>query len=239
MPTLVLLRHGQSQWNLENRFTGWVDVDLTAEGEAQAKRGGELIKAEGIDIDLAFTSVLTRAIRTCNLCLEAAGQSYVPVTKDWRLNERHYGGLTGLDKAETAAKHGDDQVKIWRRSYDVPPPPLDAGSAYDFKGDRRYAGAVLPDTESLKTTLERVMPAWTGEIAPALTAGKTVLVAAHGNSIRAIIKSLFDLDEKTILEIEVPTGNPLVVHLDPALKPQWAKYLDEARANPLPEIVEA
>jgi len=237
MPTLILLRHGQSQWNLENRFTGWVDVNLTAEGEAQATRGGELIKAEGLDIDQAFTSVLTRAIRTCNLALEAAGQSYVPVTKDWRLNERHYGGLTGLDKAETAAKHGEDQVKIWRRSYDVPPPPLDADSPYDFNGDRRYAGAELPDTESLKTTLERVMPFWDGAIAPALKTGKTVLVAAHGNSIRAIIKKLFNLDEKTILDVEVPTGNPLVVQLDANLKPTGAKYLDTARANPLPELV--
>lgn len=236
MPTLVLLRHGQSQWNLENRFTGWVDVNLTAEGEAQATRGGELIKAEGIEIDKAFTSVLTRAIRTCNLALEAAGQSFVPVVKDWRLNERHYGGLTGLDKAETAAKHGEDQVKIWRRSYDVPPPPLEAGSAYDFKGDRRYAGADLPDTESLKTTLDRVMPFWTGDIVPALKDGDTVLVAAHGNSIRAIIKSLFDLSDEAILEIEVPTGNPLVVKLDDNLKPVSAKYLDQARANPLPEI---
>jgi 2,3-bisphosphoglycerate-dependent phosphoglycerate mutase len=236
MPTLVLLRHGQSQWNLENRFTGWVDVNLTAEGEAQATRGGELIKAEGIEIDKAFTSVLTRAIRTCNLALEAAGQSFVPVVKDWRLNERHYGGLTGLDKAETAAKHGEDQVKIWRRSYDVPPPPLEAGSAYDFKGDRRYAGADLPDTESLKTTLDRVMPFWTGDIVPALKAGDTVLVAAHGNSIRAIIKSLFDLSDEAILEIEVPTGNPLVVKLDDNLKPLSAKYLDTARANPLPAI---
>jgi 2,3-bisphosphoglycerate-dependent phosphoglycerate mutase len=236
MPTLVLLRHGQSQWNLENRFTGWVDVNLTNEGEAQATRGGELIKAEGIEIDKAFTSVLTRAIRTCNLALEAAGQSFVPVVKDWRLNERHYGGLTGLDKAETAAKHGEDQVKIWRRSYDVPPPPLEAGSAYDFKGDRRYAGADLPDTESLKTTLDRVMPFWTGDIVPALKAGDTVLVAAHGNSIRAIIKSLFDLSDEAILEIEVPTGNPLVVQLDANLKPLSAKYLDTARANPLPVI---
>ena len=236
MPTLVLLRHGQSQWNLENRFTGWVDVNLTAEGEAQATRGGELIKAEGIEIDKAFTSVLTRAIRTCNLALEAAGQSFVPVVKDWRLNERHYGGLTGLDKAETAAKHGEDQVKIWRRSYDVPPPPLEAGSTYDFNGDRRYAGANLPDTESLKTTLDRVMPFWTGDIVPALKAGDTVLVAAHGNSIRAIIKSLFDLSDEAILEIEVPTGNPLVVKLDDKLKPVSAKYLDTARANPLPVI---
>jgi 2,3-bisphosphoglycerate-dependent phosphoglycerate mutase len=236
MPTLVLLRHGQSQWNLENRFTGWVDVNLTAEGEAQATRGGELIKAEGIEINKAFTSVLTRAIRTCNLALEAAGQSFVPVVKDWRLNERHYGGLTGLDKAETAAKHGEDQVKIWRRSYDVPPPPLEAGSAYDFKGDRRYAGADLPDTESLKTTLDRVLPFWTGDIVPALKHGDTVLVAAHGNSIRAIIKSLFDLSNEAILEIEVPTGNPLVVKLDDNLKPVSVKYLDAARANPLPVI---
>lgn len=234
MPTLVLLRHGQSQWNLENRFTGWVDVNLTAEGEAQARRGGELIKAEGINIDQAFTSVLTRAIRTCNLALTAAGQSYVPVIKDWRLNERHYGGLTGLDKAETAAKHGDEQVKIWRRSYDVPPPPLDADSPYDFKGDRRYAGANLPDTESLKTTLDRVLPMWEGEIAPQLKAGKTVLVAAHGNSIRAIIKSLFNLSEKAILDIEVPTGNPLVIQLDDSLKPVAVKYLDAERANPVP-----
>jgi 2,3-bisphosphoglycerate-dependent phosphoglycerate mutase len=236
MPILVLLRHGQSQWNLENRFTGWVDVNLTSEGEAQATRGGELIKAEGIEIDKAFTSVLTRAIRTCNLALEAAGQSFVPVVKDWRLNERHYGGLTGLDKAETAAIHGEDQVKIWRRSYDVPPPPLEAGSVYDFKGDRRYDGAPLPDTESLKTTLGRVMPFWTGDIVPALKAGDTVLVAAHGNSIRAILKSLFDLSEEAILEVEVPTGNPLVVKLDDSLKPVSAKYLDTARANPLPVI---
>jgi len=236
MPTLVLLRHGQSQWNLENRFTGWVDVNLTAEGEAQATRGGELIKAEGIEIDQAFTSVLTRAIRTCNLALEAAGQSYVPVIKDWRLNERHYGGLTGLDKAETAAKHGEEQVKIWRRSYDVPPPPLEAGSAYDFNVDRRYAGATLPDTESLATTLDRVLPMWDSEIVPQLKAGKTVLVAAHGNSIRAIVKLLFNLSNEEILDIELPTGNPLVLKLDDALKPISAKYLDAARANPLPAI---
>ncbi|MDV6332460.1 2,3-diphosphoglycerate-dependent phosphoglycerate mutase [Asticcacaulis sp. 201] len=236
MPTLVLLRHGQSQWNLENRFTGWVDVNLTSEGEAQATRGGELIKAEGINIDEAFTSVLTRAIRTCNLALEAAGQSYVPVVKDWRLNERHYGGLTGLDKAETAAKHGEEQVKIWRRSYDVPPPPLEAGSAYDFKADRRYAGATLPDTESLATTLDRVLPMWEGEIAPQLKAGKTILVAAHGNSIRAIVKLLFNLSNEAILDVELPTGNPLVLKLDDNLKPLSAKYLDTARANPLPVI---
>lgn len=236
MPKLILLRHGQSQWNLENRFTGWVDVNLTAEGEAQAVKGGELIKAEGIEIDRAFTSVLTRAIRTCNLALDAAGQSYVPVIKDWHLNERHYGGLTGLDKAETAALHGDEQVKIWRRSYDVPPPELSADSAYDFSKDRRYAGSVLPRTESLKTTLDRVLPFWDGSIVPALKAGDTVLVAAHGNSIRAIIKLLFNLGEAEILEVEVPTSNPLVIDLDAALKPVSAKYLDAERANPVPVL---
>ena len=236
MPKLILLRHGQSQWNLENRFTGWVDVNLTNEGEAQATRGGELLKAEGIHVDRAFTSVLTRAMRTCELALAAAGQSTVPVVKDWRLNERHYGGLTGLDKAETAALHGDEQVKIWRRSYDVPPPPLAADSEYDFNNDPRYEGAVLPNTESLKTTLDRVLPFWEGAIVPALKNGETVLVAAHGNSIRAIIKSLFDLSNEAILDIEVPTGNPLVVDLDANLKPLAAEYLDAARANPLPKI---
>lgn len=236
MPKLILLRHGQSQWNLENRFTGWVDVNLTAEGEAQATRGGELLKADGIHVDRAFTSVLTRAMRTCELALAAAGQTTVPVVKDWRLNERHYGGLTGLDKAETAAIHGDEQVKIWRRSYDVPPPPLAADSEYDFNNDPRYEGAVLPNTESLKTTLDRVLPFWEGAIVPALKNGETVLVAAHGNSIRAIIKSLFDLSDEAILDIEVPTGNPLVVELDANLKPLAAEYLDAARANPLPKI---
>ena len=237
MPTLVLLRHGQSQWNLENRFTGWVDVDLTAEGEAQARKGGELIKAAGIDLDEAFTSVQARAIRTCNLALDAAGQSFVPVTKDWRLNERHYGGLTGLNKTETAAKHGADQVKIWRRSYDVPPPPLPPGGEYDFAKDRRYAGAVLPLTESLKTTLERVQPYWEGEIAPHLKAGETVLVAAHGNSLRAIVKLLFGLSDEAIIDVEVPTGNPLLIELSPDLEPRRARYLDEARAQKLPELV--
>ncbi|CAN5330813.1 2,3-diphosphoglycerate-dependent phosphoglycerate mutase [soil metagenome] len=236
MPTLVLLRHGQSRWNLENRFTGWVDVDLTAEGEAQARHGGELLKAAGVQFDLAYTSVLTRAIRTCCLALEAAGQSFVPMIKDWRLNERHYGGLTGLDKAETAAKHGDDQVKIWRRSYDIPPPPLEAGSEYDFTRDRRYAGADLPNTESLKTTLERVLPYWEAEIAPKLAAGETVLVAAHGNSLRAIVKHLFGVPDDQIVEVEIPTGNPLLIELDASLKPIAARYLDTARATHLPTV---
>ena len=234
MPVLVLLRHGQSQWNLENRFTGWVDVDLTAEGEAQARKGGELIKAAGIDLDEAFTSVQTRAIRTGNLALDAAGQSFVPVTKDWRLNERHYGGLTGLNKAETAQKHGEEQVTIWRRSYDIPPPPLAPGGEYDFSNDRRYAGKDLPDTESLKTTLTRVLPYWESAIAPKLKAGETILVAAHGNSLRAIVKHLFDVPDDQIVHVEIPTGNPLVIDLDADLKPTGARYLDESRAQPLP-----
>jgi 2,3-bisphosphoglycerate-dependent phosphoglycerate mutase len=234
MPTLVLLRHGQSQWNLENRFTGWVDVDLTAEGEAQARKGGELIKQAGIAFDRAYTSVLTRAIRTCSLALSAAGQAFVPVVKDWRLNERHYGGLTGLDKAETAKRHGDAQVKLWRRSYDVPPPPLEAGSDYDFRRDRRYSGAAIPDTESLKTTLDRVQPYWEQEIAPHLKAGETILIAAHGNSLRAIVKLLFQVPDDAIVGVEIPTGNPLLIELDSDLKPVKARYLDEGRAEKLP-----
>jgi 2,3-bisphosphoglycerate-dependent phosphoglycerate mutase len=236
LPTLILLRHGQSQWNLENRFTGWVDVDLTAEGEAQAKKGGELIKAASLQIDRCYTSVQTRAIRTSWLALAAAGQAFVPETKDWRLNERHYGGLTGLNKAETAAKHGEDQVKVWRRSYDVPPPPLEAGGEYDFAKDRRYAGATLPSTESLKTTLERVQPYFDAEIAPKLKGGETILIAAHGNSLRAIVKLLFGLSEAAIIDVEIPTGNPLVVDLDAGLKPTAARYLDAARATDLPLI---
>jgi len=235
MPTLVLLRHGQSQWNLENRFTGWVDVDITAQGEAEAKKAGELIKAAGIRFDRAYTSVLTRAIRTGQTALEVAGQGDLPLVRDWRLNERHYGGLTGLNKAETAEKHGEEQVKIWRRSYDVPPPPLAADSEYDFSHDPRYAGATLPDTESLKTTLDRVRPYWEGEIAPHLKAGETVLVAAHGNSLRAIVKLLFNVPDDQIVGVEIPTGNPLVVELDANLRPTSARYLDEARAQAIPE----
>ncbi|OYU69349.1 MAG: phosphoglyceromutase [Alphaproteobacteria bacterium PA2] len=236
MPTLILLRHGQSRWNLEDKFTGWVDVDLTPEGEAQARKGGELIAAAGIQIDRAFTSVLTRAIRTLWLALTAAGQVYIPETKDWRLNERHYGGLTGLNKTETAAKHGADQVKVWRRSYDIPPPPMAADSEYDFSKDRRYAGAVLPVTESLKTTLERVEPYWNAEIAPKLAAGETVLVAAHGNSLRAIVKLLYSIADDAIVGVEIPTGNPLVIDLDAGLKPVAARYLDADRAEALPAI---
>jgi 2,3-bisphosphoglycerate-dependent phosphoglycerate mutase len=236
LPTLVLLRHGQSQWNLEDRFTGWVDVDLTAEGEDQARRGGELIAAAGIALDRCHTSVLTRAIRTSWLALAAAGQAFVPEVKDWRLNERHYGGLTGLNKAETAAKHGAEQVRIWRRSYDTPPPPLAPGGEFDFASDRRYAGVTLPDTESLATTLDRVKPYWDGEIVPQLKAGQTLLVAAHGNSLRAIVKLLFGLDGEGIMAVEVPTGNPLLIDLDAGLKPSGARYLDPARAQPLPAM---
>ena len=236
MPTLILLRHGQSQWNLEDRFTGWVDVDLTAQGEAEARKGGELIQAAGLSIDRCFTSVLTRAIRTSWLALHAAGQAFVPEVKDWRLNERHYGGLTGLNKAETAAQHGADQVRIWRRSYDVPPPELAPGGDYDFARDRRYAGAVLPTTESLKTTLARVEPYWRAQIVPCLTRGETVLVAAHGNSLRAIVKLLFEVSDEAIVGVEIPTSNPLVVNLDAGLKPTAARYLDAARATALPAL---
>ena len=239
MPRLILLRHGQSQGNLENRFTGWVDVDLTAEGEAQARRGGELIADAGFRPDVMFTSVLTRARRTGALALDTAGLRDVPVVEDWRLNERHYGGLTGLDKAETAEKHGADQVKFWRRSYDVPPPPLAAGGAYDFAADPRYAGKAIPDTESLKTTLERVQPYWDAEIAPRLKAGEDVLIAAHGNSLRAIVKLLFRVPDDAIVGVEIPTGNPLEIDLDADLRPTAARYLDAARAQPLPPLPEA
>lgn len=236
MPQLALLRHGQSRWNLENRFTGWVDVDLTPEGEAQAKRGGALLGEAGVEFDRMHTSVLTRAIRTGTLALEAMGQAWLPVAKDWRLNERHYGALTGLNKAETAAQHGEDKVKIWRRSYDVPPPPLAEGGQYDFTRDRRYAGIPgLPRTESLKTTLERVLPYWKQAIAPDLAAGRNVIVAAHGNSLRAIVKHLFGVSDTAIVNVEIPTGNPLLIELGASLKPAVAAYLDVSRAEALPD----
>lgn len=234
MPHLALLRHGQSQWNLDNRFTGWVDVDLTPEGEAQARRAGDLLGAAGAPFDKIYMSVLTRAIRTGNLALERAGLNWLPVAKDWRLNERHYGALTGLNKAETAAKHGEEQVKVWRRSYDIPPPPLAPGGEFDFTKDRRYAGAQLPLTESLKTTLDRVLPYWAEAIAPDLRAGKNLIIAAHGNSLRAIVKHLFGVADDAIVGVEIPTGNPLLIELDAALKPKSARYLDESRAEKLP-----
>lgn len=236
MPYLALLRHGQSQWNLENRFTGWVDVDLTPAGEAQARRSGELLAASGVAFDKLFTSVQTRAIRTGSLATEAAGLAWLPVARDWHLNERHYGALTGLDKAETAAKHGEEQVKVWRRSYDVPPPPLEAGGEFDLSKDRRYAGVEVPATESLKLTLERVLPYWREAIAPDLKAGKNLIIAAHGNSLRAIVKHLFAVPDGDIVHVEIPTGNPLLIELDANLKPIAVRYLDEARAEKLPAL---
>jgi 2,3-bisphosphoglycerate-dependent phosphoglycerate mutase len=236
MPRLILLRHGQSQWNLDNRFTGWVDVDLTAEGEAQARRAGEQIAAAGFRPSVMFTSVLKRATRTGALALDSAGLKDVPVIHDWRLNERHYGGLTGLNKAETTATHGEAQVLIWRRSYDIPPPPLEAGSEWDFAADLRYAGQAIPDTESLKTTLDRVLPYWDEAIVPRLKAGEDVLIAAHGNSLRAIVKHLFAVPDDRIVAVEIPTGNPLEIDLDAALRPVAARYLDASRATELPSI---
>jgi 2,3-bisphosphoglycerate-dependent phosphoglycerate mutase len=236
MPTLVLLRRGLSQWNLEDRFTGWVDVDLSPQGEAEATRSGELIADAGLAFDRAFASVLTRAIRTADLALAVAGQLWIPMEKDWRLNERHYGALTGLNKAETAAKLGDEQVQLWRRSYDIPPPPLPADSEFDFSRDRRYAGVEVPATETLKSTLERVQPYWDNRIAPALKGGERLLIAAHGNSIRAIVKLLFNVSDQAIPGVEIPTGNPLQIELDGDLRPTGARYLDEARAQTLPAV---
>ena len=235
MPTLVLLRHGQSAWNLENRFTGWVDVDLSDRGVTEAERGGKLIKEAGFAFDRMFTSVLTRAIRTGEIALRLSDQLWIPVVKDWRLNERHYGGLTGLDKAETTARHGADQVHVWRRSYDIPPPPLEAGSPFEFSGDRRYVGASIPDSESLKTTLERVLPYWEAEVAPSIVQGERLLIAAHGNSLRAIAKHLFDVSDADIPGLEIPTGNPLAIELNASgRRAVSARYLDQARAQPLP-----
>ncbi len=227
MPTLILMRHGQSGWNLENRFTGWWDVNITETGVAEAQAAGREMKARGFTIDSAYTSLLTRAIRTLNLALENMDQLWVPVIKDWRLNERHYGGLTGLNKAETAAKHGEEQVFIWRRSFDIPPPPLEAGSTFDVSADRRYTGLPTPLTESLKDTIARVLPCWDEHIAPDLRAGKTVLVSAHGNSLRALVKHLDGLSDEEITRVEIPTGSPLVYQLDDALKPSDKYYLKD------------
>jgi len=227
LPTLVLIRHGQSAWNLENRFTGWWDVDLTPQGEAEAKAAGELLAARGLDFDLAFTSVQTRAIRTLHIALRAMGRLWLPEEKHWRLNERHYGGLTGLNKAETAAKHGDEQVHIWRRSFDTPPPPLEPGGPYDLAGDRRYAGIPIPARESLKDTIARVLPYWEERIAPALREGQRVLIAAHGNSLRALVKHLSVIPDEEITGLEIPTGKPIVYELDDALRPIDRYYLHE------------
>jgi 2,3-bisphosphoglycerate-dependent phosphoglycerate mutase len=227
MPTLVLIRHGQSAWNLENRFTGWWDVDLTDKGVAEARAAGELMAAKGLDFDLTFTSYQSRAIRTLNLALEAMGRLWLPVEKHWRLNERHYGGLTGLDKAETAAKHGDAQVKIWRRSFDTPPPPMEAGGPYDLTQDRRYAGIDVPAAESLKDTIARVLPYWNERIAPALKSGQRVLISAHGNSLRALVKHLSNIPDGDITELEIPTGQPIVYELDESLGAKDRYYLSE------------
>jgi len=227
MPRLVLIRHGQSAWNLENRFTGWWDVDVTEKGAAEARAAGELMAAKGLDFDMTFTSLKTRAIKTLNLALEAMGRLWLPVEKDWRLNERHYGGLTGLDKAETAAKHGDEQVHIWRRSFDIPPPPLETGSAYDLSQDRRYAGIAIPQTESLKDTIARVLPYWEQRIAPALKDGQRVLISAHGNSLRALVKHLSGISDDDITSLEIPTGQPIVYDLDANLNATDRYYLNE------------
>ena len=227
MPRLILVRHGQSQWNLENRFTGWWDVDLTPKGEDEARAAGALLADKGMLPTVAFTSVQTRAIRTLHLALEAAARVWIPETKDWRLNERHYGGLTGLDKAETAAKHGDEQVKVWRRSFDIPPPVLEAGSQFDLSGDARYAGIAIPSTESLKDTIARVLPYYESAITPALRSGETVLVAAHGNSLRALVKHLSGISDADITGLEIPTGQPIVYELDSALAAQERYYLSE------------
>ncbi len=227
MPTLVLIRHGQSAWNLENRFTGWWDVNLTEQGIAEAKAAGELMAAKGLDFDICYTSLQTRAIKTLNLALEAMGRLWLPVEKDWRLNERHSGGLTGLNKAETAAKHGEAQVKIWRRSFDIPPPLLDAGSEFDLGQDRRYAGIAIPQTESLKDTIARVLPYWEAKIAPDLKAGKRVVISAHGNSLRALVKHLSGISDDEITSLEIPTGQPIVYELADDLTALDRYYLSE------------
>lgn len=228
MPKLILVRHGQSQWNLENRFTGWWDVDLTERGVEEAMAAGALMKDKGVLPTRAFTSVQTRAIRTLHLALHQAGRLWIPETKDWRLNERHYGGLTGLDKQETRDKHGDEQVHIWRRSFDVPPPVLEPGSKYDLSSDPRYAGIDIPRTESLKLTIERVLPYWQSDILPVLSRGETVIISAHGNSLRALVKHLSDISDEDITELEIPTGQPIIYDFDDAMVPGERYYLKDS-----------
>lgn len=227
MPTLVLIRHGQSAWNLENRFTGWWDVDLTEQGVKEAWAAGALMRDKGLDFDMTYTSFQSRAIKTLNLALEAMGRLWLPTEKSWKLNERHYGGLTGLDKAETAAKHGDDQVKIWRRSFDIPPPLPEEGSPWDLARDARYKGIPIPQTESLKDTIARVLPYWEERIAPDLRAGKRVLIAAHGNSLRALVKHLSGISDADIAALEIPTGQPIVYELADDLTALDRYYLNE------------
>ncbi len=225
---LVLCRHGQSDWNLKNLFTGWTDVDLTEQGVQEAVDAARTLKDSGYEFDIAFTSVLTRAIRTLWLMLDEMDRMWLPVIRDWRLNERHYGSLQGLNKAETAAKYGEDQVHVWRRSYDIPPPALDADDERHPAQDPRYAGIVdLPSTESLATTLDRVLPCWNEIIAPELLAGKNVLIAAHGNSLRALVKMLDGVSDKAITGFNIPTGIPLAYELDDNLEPVSHDFLGD------------
>ena len=230
MPTLVLLRHGQSDWNLQNRFTGWWDVDLSDKGVAEASAAGCLLKERGFDFDRCFTSVLTRAIRTLHLVLGEMDRLWLPVAKDWRLNERHYGGLTGLNKQEMIDQVGAEQVQIWRRSFDIPPPPMPDDSPYDVAADSRYAGLPIPRTESLKDTIARVLPYYEAEIVPALLADERVIVSAHGNSLRALEKHLSNIGDDEIMGLEIPTGEPIVYVLGPDLAVRDRYYLAE-RAN--------
>jgi len=230
---LVLLRHGQSIWNLENLFTGWIDVDLSEQGRLEAAEAGRLLRAEGIAFDVAFTSVLKRAIRTLWIALDGMDLMWLPVERSWRLNERHYGALQGLDKAQTVERHGAEQVKVWRRSYDIPPPPLAHDDPQHPRFDRRYAGVPageIPSAESLKDTLARVMPFWTSRIAPELSAGRNVLVAAHGNSLRALVKMLDRMSDEAIVELNIPTGVPLLYELDSHLTPRASRYLGDTEA---------
>jgi len=231
MHKLVLMRHGESQWNLENRFTGWTDVDLTDTGREQARKAGELLKKEGFTFDLAYTSVLKRAIRTLWIALDAMDAMYTPVGVNWRLNERHYGALQGLNKSETAAKYGDEQVLIWRRAYAIAPEPLDLDDERHPRFDSRYAkipADQLPATECLKDTVARVLPFWNDSIAPAIRSGRKVLIAAHGNSLRALIKHLDNVSDDDIVNLNIPTGQPLVYELDDDLRPIRHYYLGDA-----------
>lgn len=227
MPRLILLRHGQSQWNLENRFTGWWDVGLTDQGVEEARAAGRLLASHGFDFDHCFTSLQTRAIRTLHLVLMEMDRLWLPVTKDWRLNERHYGGLTGLNKAETIARVGEEQVRIWRRSFDIPPPPLEADSPYQVATDRRYAGIAVPSSESLRDTIARVLPYYQAEIEPRLRKGERVIVAAHGNSLRALEKHLSNIADDAIVGLEIPTGKPIVYELGDDLAVMDRYYLGE------------
>ena len=228
MPKLILVRHGQSQWNLENRFTGWWDVDLTERGVEEAMAAGALMKDKGVLPTRAFTSLQTRAIRTLHFALHQADRLWIPEVKNWRLNERHYGGLTGLDKQETRERHGDEQVHIWRRSFDVPPPEMEPGGKYDLSADPRYAGIEVPRTESLKLTIARVLPYWESDILPVLASGETVIISAHGNSLRALVKHLSQISDDDITGLEIPTGQPIIYNFDEVMQPGERYYLKDS-----------